>query len=79
MERDINKVTIERSSIKRKNSGKPESIFITNILSKACEIVNKIQNENVRSNMSNIQTARKKNRSTMDNIIIINAIIEKQR
>ena len=29
--------------------------------------------------MSNMQTAGKKNRSTMDNINIINAIIEKQR
>ena len=29
--------------------------------------------------MSNMQNAGKKNRSTMDNIIIINAIIEKQR
>ena len=29
--------------------------------------------------MFNMQTAGKKNRSTVDNIIIINAIIEKQR
>ena len=29
--------------------------------------------------MSNMQTAGKKNRSTMDNIITINAVIEKQR
>ena len=47
-------------------------------MSKAYEIVNKIQNKAIQSNMSNMQTARKKNRSTMDNIIIINAIIEKQ-
>ena len=48
-------------------------------MSKAYEIVSKIQNEEIQSNMSNMQTAGKKNRSTMDNIIIINAIIEKQR
>ena len=54
------------------------SIFITNIVSKAYEIVNKIQNKAIQSNMSNMRTARKKNRSTMDNILIINAIIEKQ-
>ena len=33
----------------------------------------------MQSTISNMQTAGKKNRSTMDNIIIINAIIEKQR
>ena len=54
MERDINKVTIQRRWIKRKNLGKPEGIFITNIVSKAYEIVKKIQNETVQSNMSNI-------------------------
>ena len=48
-------------------------------MSKAYEIVKKIQNKTVQSNMSNMQTAGKKNRSTMDNIIIINTIIEKQR
>ena len=54
-------------------------IFIRNIVSTAYEIVKKIQNEAIQSNMSNMQTAGKKNRSTMDNIIITNAIIEKQR
>ena len=48
-------------------------------MSEAYEIVNKIQNMTLQSNMSNMQTAGKKNRSTMDNIIIINTIIEKQR
>ena len=48
-------------------------------MSKAYEIVNKIQNETIQTNMFNMQTAGKKNRSTVDNIIIINAIIEKQR
>ena len=46
MERDINKITIQRKWIKRKKSGKPErGIFITNIASKAYEIVKKIQNK----------------------------------
>ena len=38
-----------------------------------------VQNEAIQNKMSNMQTEGKKNRSTMDNIIIMNAIIEKQR
>ena len=78
MERDINKVTTQRRGIKRKNSGKLERFFITNIVSKAYEILKKTQNEAIQSNITNMQTAGKKNRSTMDNIIVIDAIIEKQ-
>ena len=80
MEGDINKVTIQRRWIKRKISGKPERCFHNKYIVKSIyEIVKKIQNKAIQSNMSNMQTAGKKNRSTMDNIIIINAIIEKQR
>ena len=64
---------------KEKIQESQRGIFITNIVSKAYEIVKKIQNEAIQSNMSNMHTAGTKNRSTMDNIIIINAIIEKQR
>ena len=64
---------------KEKIQESQRGIFMTNIVSKACEIVRKIQNEAVQSNMSNTQTAGKKNKSTKDNIIIINVIIEKQR
>ena len=64
---------------KEKIQERQRVIFITNIVSKAYEIVKKIQNEAIQSNMSNTQTAGKKSRSAMDNIIIINAIIEKQR
>ena len=46
--------SLQRRWIKIKNLGKPEGIFITNIVSKAYEIVKKIQNETVQSNMSNI-------------------------
>ena len=64
---------------KEKIQESQRGIFITNIVSKAYEIVKKIQSEAIQSNISNMQTAGKKNRSTMDSIIIINAIIEKQR
>lgn len=53
-------------------------IFITNIVSKEYEIVKKILNELVQSNMSNMQAVGKQSRSTMDNIIIIIAVIDRQ-
>ena len=49
------------------------------ILCKVCERVKKLQNENKQANISSMQTAVNKSRSTMDNIIVMNAIIEKQR
>ena len=70
MEKDSNKVTIQRRWIKRKNSGKPERYFHNKY---------SVQNMKSQSNMSNMQTAGTKNRSTMDNIILINAIIKNQR
>ena len=42
---------------KKKIQESHRSIFITNIVSKAYEIVKKIQNEAVQSNMSNMETA----------------------
>ena len=49
------------------------------IVCKVYERVTKLQNENKQANILSIQTAGKKNRSTMDNLIIMNPIIEKQR
>ena len=54
-------------------------IFLINIISKVYERVKKIQNEDKQAKISNMQTAAKKNRSTSDNLIIMNAIIERQR
>ena len=45
---------------KEKIQESQRGIFITNIVSEAYEIVKKIQNEAVQSNMSNMQTAGKK-------------------
>ena len=50
-----------------------------NIVCKVYERVKKFQSENKQSIISSMQTVGKKNRPTMDNIIIMNAIIEKQR
>ena len=54
-------------------------IFLMNIVYKIYERVKKLQNENKQANISSMQTAGKKKRSTIDNLVIMNAIIEKQR
>ena len=54
-------------------------IFLTNIVSKVYEKVKLLQNEENISNMSRMQCAGRKNRSPLDHIITLNAIIEKQR
>ena len=79
MERDIIKPLYKGGGSKEKNQESQRGIFTANIVSKAYEIVKKIQNEAIQSNMCKMQTGWKKNRSTMDNIIIMNVIIEKQR
>ena len=55
-----------------------KGIFLIDMC-KVYERVKKIQNENKKANILSMQTTRKKNRSTMDNLIIMSAIIEKQR
>ena len=56
-----------------------EGIFLVNIISKIYESVLKIQNENNNDNMSQMQTAGRNQRSTVDNLIILNSKIENQR
>ena len=60
MERDSNKITVQRRWNKRKKSGKPERDVMLNKMSKAYEIVIKIQNDIIQSNTSDIQAAGKK-------------------
>ena len=43
------------------------------------EKIKKTQNETKHNKMSEMQTAGKKQRSTMDNIVIVSAIIEQRR
>ena len=50
-----------------------------NIISKVYERVKKLKNENKQVNKSSMQTAGKKNRSTVDNLIIMNAINKKNK
>ena len=54
-------------------------IFLVNTVSKIYESALKVQNENKNENMSQHQTAGRKQRSTVNNLIILNSIIENQR
>ena len=54
-------------------------IFLVNIIPKVYELVKITQNEKNNSKMSKIQTAGRKARSAMDNLITMNTIIENQR
>ena len=54
-------------------------IFLVNIVSKVYELVKITQNEKNNSKMSEMQAAGRKERLTMDNLIIMNTIIENQR
>ena len=50
-----------------------------NIVSKIYESALKIQNEKKNENMSQMRTVGRKQRSTVDNLIILNSITENQR
>lgn len=68
IERNSNKVTVQRKWNKNENQESQRAIFIINIVSKAQEIVKKIQNGAAQSKMPDMQTTVKKTRSTMDSI-----------
>ena len=50
-----------------------------NTVCKVYDRVKKLQNENKKANKLNMQTVGKKNSLTIDNLILMNAIREKQR
>ena len=52
-------------------------LFIVNVVSKVYERVKKTQNEKIHKNMNQMQCTGRTQRLTMDNIIIMSAIIEK--
>ena len=54
-------------------------IFLVNIISKVYELVKITQNDKNNRKMSEMQVAGRKERSAMDNLIIMNTIIENQR
>ena len=65
-----NKVSISESQ---------RGIFLVNIISKVYELVKITQNDKNNRKMSEMQVAGRKERSAMDNLIIVNTIIENQR
>ena len=50
-------------------------IFLVNTVSKLYESALKIQNENKNKSMSQMQTAERKQRSIVDNLVTLNSII----
>ena len=71
--------SIHKSEVKENIHESQRGIFLVNRVSKIYESALKIQNENKNENMSQMQTAERKQRSTVDNLIILNSIIENQR
>ena len=71
--------SIQKGGVKESIQENQRGIFLVNIVSKIYESALKIQNENKNENMSQMQTAGRKQRSTVDNLIIVNSIIENQR
>ena len=71
-------------SVDKKGSGEELSksqsgLFLLNIVSKVYEKIQKTQNETKHNKMSEMQTSGKKQRLTMDNIIIVSEIIEQRK
>ena len=71
--------SIHKGGVKENIQENQRGIFLVNTVSKIYESALKIQNENKNENMSQMQTAGRKQRSTVDNLIILNSIIENQR
>ena len=70
---------MKNSKNRKELSKNQRGLFLVNIVSKVYEKVKKTQNETKHNKMSEMQTADKKQRSTMDNIVIVSAIIEQRR
>ena len=71
--------SIHNCEVKENIQENQRGIFLVNTVSKIYESALKIQNENKNENMSQMQTAGRKQRSAVDNLIILNSIIENQR
>ena len=71
--------SIHKYGVKENIQQSQRGIFLVNTVSKIYESALKIQNENKNENMSQMQTAGRKQRSAVDNLIILNSIIKNQR
>ena len=77
--KDISITSIQKTSQGSKLNDTQRGLFITNIVSKIYEKVKKINNTASFQNISPMQMAGKKHRSTMDNIVIVSAIIAENK
>ena len=71
--------SIHKSGVKENIQENQRGIFLVNTVSKTYESALKIQNENKNENMSQMETTGRKQRSAVDNKIILDSIIENQR
>ena len=71
--------SIHKGGVKENIQQSQRGIFLVNTVSKIYESALKIQNENKNENMLQMQTAGRKQRSAVDNLIILNSIIKNQR
>ena len=71
--------SIHKGGVKENIQENQRGIFLVNTVSKIYESALKIQNENKNENMSQMQTAGRKQRSAVDDSIILNSMIENQR
>ena len=70
---------IHKGGVKENIQENQRGISPVNTVSKIYESALKIQNKNKNENMSQMQTAGRKQRSTVDNVIFLNSMIENQR
>ena len=71
--------SVRKKENQRKLSESQRGLFMVNVVSKDYERDKNTQNEKVHKNMKQMQCASRIQRSTMDNIIIMSAIIKKRR
>ena len=71
--------SIYKGGNKANISESQRGIFLVNIISKVYELVKITQNDKNNRKMSEMQVAGRKERSAMDNLILMNTIIENQR
>ena len=71
--------SLHKGGVKENIQENQRGIFLVNAVSKIYESALKIQNENKNENVSQMQTAGRKQLSSVDNLSVLNAIIKSQR
>ena len=71
--------SLHKGGVKENIQENQRGIFLVNAVSKIYESALKIQNENKNKNVSQIQTAGRKQLLSVDNLSVLNSIIKSQR